>query len=512
MKIPIIKNTVTNYLSMAVRLLQGILVTRWLLADLGEEYYGLWALLWSFFCYSLLLDFGFGVTAQKYTSIGYYRTDLDKYNRILSTVFCFHALMSLVIAAGTILASFFVETLFNLQGATQEKIDFCRQAFLIFGIGSALLFPTGICPEILIGLQKIYMRNYLTIASKLAELIGILIIFSLRGNFMTLIYFTLGLNALTNLGMWFYIRRAIPGIRLRLKIDRDSFRELFRFSGFVYLCSVARLLWDRGSALFISIFCGLADVGFFQLGGRLPTLMNQLTGPYQENVSPMAATYYFHKKHKILSTIILNSMRWNSFLATGMMVGIFIFAPELMRFLFKFSNDLSVEVCRWMVVSLYITLVFRSIPERFLLMAERHKLLSWVTLTESGVYVLACLILLQHFPITCVVWSALTVKVASLLFVIGPVMLRYLPFSLRRMLWEVSIKPLCAALPLALLGVLLEWRFAGQWSDFTILLLGGGLGGIGYLGIFFFGILSSQERQYFMQRFGNRFFRKLQKQ
>lgn len=34
-------------------------MTRWLLASLGQEYYGLWALLWSFFCYSLLLDFGF---------------------------------------------------------------------------------------------------------------------------------------------------------------------------------------------------------------------------------------------------------------------------------------------------------------------------------------------------------------------------------------------------------------------------------------------------------------------
>ena len=58
MKIPVIKNTVTNYLNAGVRLLQGILISRWIIGYLGMEYYGLWTLLWSFFVYALLLDFG----------------------------------------------------------------------------------------------------------------------------------------------------------------------------------------------------------------------------------------------------------------------------------------------------------------------------------------------------------------------------------------------------------------------------------------------------------------------
>ena len=74
MKIPVIKNTVTNYLNAGVRLLQGILISRWIIGYLGMEYYGLWTLLWSFFVYALLLDFGCGVSAQKYTSGGLRKT------------------------------------------------------------------------------------------------------------------------------------------------------------------------------------------------------------------------------------------------------------------------------------------------------------------------------------------------------------------------------------------------------------------------------------------------------
>ena len=87
MKIPFFKNTVTNYFSMFVRLVQGILVTRWLISHLGEAQYGLWIMLWSFFSYALLLDLGFGVAAQKVTATELYKKDIEKYNHTVSSIF-----------------------------------------------------------------------------------------------------------------------------------------------------------------------------------------------------------------------------------------------------------------------------------------------------------------------------------------------------------------------------------------------------------------------------------------
>ena len=55
------KNTLTNYLVVGVKFIQGFLVTRWTIQYLGAENYGLWAVLWTIFAYSLLLDFGFEI-------------------------------------------------------------------------------------------------------------------------------------------------------------------------------------------------------------------------------------------------------------------------------------------------------------------------------------------------------------------------------------------------------------------------------------------------------------------
>lgn len=494
MKINLVKNTATGYMSMVIKMLQGIIVTRWLLESLGKEYYGLWSMLWAFFCYSLLLDFGFGVTAQKYTSAGLYKSNSGKYNSIISTVFCFHVCMSGLIIIATLIASFFVVPLFNLWNAPLEIVQICRKSLLIFGIGSALIFPTGIFPEILIGLQKIYLRNYFEMSSKIIELIGIVIIFSYDSGIITLIYFTLTLNALVNISMFFCIQRLIPSIKLRLRIDGATFREIFHFSGFVYMSSIFNMLWGRGTTLLISMLCGLSDLAMAQLGGRIPDLMIRIVSPYQENISPVTGLYYAQGKHRALGRILINSMRWNSFLSTGMTIGILLFAPDLLKLLFNYENEIATQICRWMALSFYVTQVFRSIPEKFMIMAERHRMLSWIRIGETSVYLILSFFLLQHFSVTSIVILALVLKLLSLIFFIAPLMLRYLHIGFLRLSYIIAIKPLCATLPMIAVTLLL-WHFSGtSTSKIFVMFLSGIIGALAYVFIFAFLILSRNER------------------
>ena len=100
MQVSVAKNTTTNYLVMLIRTFQGLLVTRWLIGYLGDDGYGLWMLLWTFFGYALLMDFGVGIAGQKYTSQELFKRDIHHYNAIISMIFTFHALMALLIIIG----------------------------------------------------------------------------------------------------------------------------------------------------------------------------------------------------------------------------------------------------------------------------------------------------------------------------------------------------------------------------------------------------------------------------
>ena len=335
MKIPLLKNTLTNYLSMGVRLIQGVLITRWMISELGEADYGLWMMLWAFFCYSLLLDFGLGVAAQKATATELWKRDIQKYNITVSTVFLFHLAMSFVIIAGTLIASCFIRELLNLPPGADT--GYYRLCFLLFGIGSATIFPFGVFPEILVGLQKIYLRNNITVFAKILELAGVGILLVFNRGLIALIIFTLALTALTQSFMMIAVLRRF---RILLRWDGKIFRGICSFSGTVYLTSIAKIVWERCSVLFISIFCGLVPVSVYLIGVRLTVLMTQFTGPYQENISPLSALLHSRGKREHLGKILVNSMRWNSFLATGMTIGILIYSPVLIRFLFRYTDNL----------------------------------------------------------------------------------------------------------------------------------------------------------------------------
>ncbi|MBO7742048.1 MAG: hypothetical protein J6S21_05785, partial [Victivallales bacterium] len=306
MKIPFFKNTLTNYFSMFVRLFQGILVTRWLITQLGQAQYGLWVMLWSFFSYALLLDLGFGVAAQKVTATELYKQDIDKYNHTVSSIFFSHVSIALLILPLTFVGMYYVRQLFHLPAdATAEYISFCRQSLLLSGLAATVVFPLGVFPEILVGLQKLYLRNYIIIISKIVELVGVITIFALGEGLFKLLLFVMFIMGMTQLAMLAAVWKSIPGFRLKFTFDREVFKSIFHFSSAVYIISIGRMIWERGMFLLISIFCGLSPVGVFQLGSRIPFLIQQISLPYVENISPISALLHSRKRTMHLAQILM---------------------------------------------------------------------------------------------------------------------------------------------------------------------------------------------------------------
>lgn len=495
MKIPVFKNTATNYMIMGIRLIEGILVTRWILNHLGKENYGLWAILWSFFCYALLLDFGFGVTARKSTSVELYRTDPDRYNRTISLIFSFHMAMAVLILLGTGVASYFVPLLLNVKPDAPE-LSYYRACFLCFGIGSALVFPFGIFSEILIGLQRLYLRNYINAVSKLVELFGVLTVFRLGGGLISLILFTVCLMALTQLSMMFFVLRLIPGARLsfRLMPDRALFRELFHFSGHIGLISVTRLIGTRSRALLVSMFCGLGAAGSFQLGGRLPALVGQLTGPYQENVSPITALLHARRKPKLLGSILRNSMRWNSFLSIPLACGTVLFAGPLIRFLFHIDDAEAVDICRVLALSTWLWLALWATPEAYFMMADRHHFLSRFKLASCLLQIGVAVVVLPRYGVVSFVWSLLGSEILLVLAVLLPVFLIWTGIGVFALARDVLLRPFAAMLPAGIAWLAEIRYFSGTLPDFWLLVVAGATGAVLYPIASFFAVAGRIER------------------
>ncbi|MBO5791765.1 MAG: oligosaccharide flippase family protein [Lentisphaeria bacterium] len=496
MKIPFFKNTVTNYFSMFVRLVQGILVTRWLISHLGEAQYGLWVMLWSFFSYALLLDLRFGVAAQKVTATELFKKDIEKYNHTISSIFFSHVGMALLILPLTFIGSFYVRELFHLPlDATPEYVSFCRGALLLSGLAAAVVFPLGVFPEILAGLQKLYLRNYIIIISKLVELAGVILIFALEQGLFKLLFFVMLVMGLTQMAMFISVKKSLPGFRIRFAFDKEIFKGIFRFSSAVYIISIGRMIWERGMFLLISIFCGLAPVGIFQLGSRIPFLIQQIAQPYVENISPISALLHSRNRTMHLAQILMRSIRWVNFFAAGATIMVMIYAPRIILLLFNVENDEAAFICRLMVLFVYFLLVCRAIPEKFLTMAEEHKFLAKVQSCESAFFIIISLVGLLIKPHELVVVGAmiLTKGVGTLFFVI-PHLIRRSHIRFRNFVLYSLFEP---ALLAVATGMVCYWQYyllRGTLHEFFLLALAGISGVLIYFPALYFMMFDHAEK------------------
>jgi O-antigen/teichoic acid export membrane protein len=496
MKIPFFKNTVTNYFSMFVRLVQGILVTRWLISHLGEAQYGLWVMLWSFFSYALLLDLGFGVAAQKVTATELYKNDIKKYNHTISSIFFSHVSMALLILPLTFVGMYYVRELFHLKAdATPEYIYFCREALLLSGLAATVVFPLGVFPEILVGLQKLYLRNYIIVVSKIVELAGVIVIFSVGAGLFKLLLFVMLVMGLTQFAMLVSVWKSIPGFRICLAFDKEVFKGIFRFSTAVYVISIGRMIWERGMFLLISIFCGLVSVGIFQLGSRIPFLIQQIALPYVENLSPISALLHSRNRMMHLAQILMRSIRWVNFFAAGATVMVMIYAPRIILLLFNVESNEAAFICRLMVLFVYFLLVFRIIPEKFLTMAEEHKFLAKVQSFESIFFIVISIAGLLIRPHELIVVGAmiLTKGIGTMFFVI-PHLIKRTNMKARYFVLYSLFEPALLALGT---GMLFYWQYyllRGAMHEFFLLALAGVSGILIYFPALYFMMFDHAEK------------------
>ena len=253
-----------------------------------------------------------------------------------------------------------------------------------------------------------------------------------------------------------------------------------------------------GSALLsqmVSIFCGLAPVGVFQLGSRIPFLIQQIALPYVENISPISALLHSRNRTNHLAQILMRAMRWVNFFAAGATVMVMIYAPRIILLLFNVENDEAAFICRLMVLFVYFLLVCRMIPEKFLTMAEEHKFLAKVQSFECIFFIVISLVGLLIRPHVLIVVGAmiLTKGIGTVFFVLPHLIKRTRMKVLRFVLYSLFEPALLAVAT----GMFCYWQYyflRGQLHEFFLLALAGITGVLIYFPALYYMMFDSAEK------------------
>ena len=482
MQVSVAKNTTTNYLVVLIRIFQGILVTRWLIGYLGDAGYGFWMLLWTFFGYALLVDFGAGIAGQKYTSQELFKRDIRHYNSIISLIFTFHVLMAFLIIIATVVMSFYLEDLFHVHDPSQ--LAYYRKCFFVFSLSAAVLFPYGVLNEILIGLHKIYIKNLITAGMRLVEMTAFLIILKCGGGLFQIVCFEALLMVAERLVPLIFIKRLIPGFHMRLQLyDREVFREVFGFSSGSYMMEMARVLRVHTRNPIISKYCGLEGVGVFNISNRLSSICSQAISQYNINVRPVTTQLFHRGRIGMLRMFIEKSMQWNTFMCCLIIIPAAILRDEAIIALFK--KDITPLIHQLSLISLLGVTVFAAftqIPSTVLLMCEKHHLIAKINMAEAFIVIVMNILFLRAgYSIVCIEIISISTSMFIFFFLKFPVMLKIIQGKFLNVFCGIYLPPLLAAVPAA--AVLLACRkiLIGRTNEFLLCAICGTIYAVIYL-------------------------------
>lgn len=387
-------NTLSNYGRMLLGLAITIFLTRIIFLGLTREEYGLWAVMWSIFGYSLLFDFGFGAAVQKYTSETKVTQEWDKYNRLVSTIFFNYTFLAVIVFVLAFVLGFNLKHILHFDITNAE---YYRYVFILFGIGTAVVFPYGFYTEILHGLQELHTRNIIQSVFMVINFVAVYFVMKYHYNLVGLTIATVTTNLSANLTMVVLVHRKLPKFTIKWQYyDKKLIKKVMSFSLYAYLITFTNLIIFRTDQLVISVFAGVALVAVYQIASRLAETYRQFSAQFLDNLSPVSATLFAAGKYDKMAQIMIQSNRLMGMISTVLIIPLLVFVRPLLQIWLNLDDQSGTICAIILLLSMYTLLFFRSSSVYILIMANEQKRLTKIALIEC-VLNLGMSIFLLHY-------------------------------------------------------------------------------------------------------------------
>jgi O-antigen/teichoic acid export membrane protein len=415
LKTHIYRNSISNYAFLVVRLGLGVVLFRLLFKGLTAQEFGFWALLWSVFGYGILLDFGFGFTAQKRVAELSARQDWDQLSRVLSTIFfSYLGIAALLILIGITLSPYLIELFAGIS--PENKAPFTR-ALTLFFCGMGLAFPLGMFPEMLKGQQRISLANYILLGGFLLSFGLVVLCVQNKWGLHILLLVTLGCSMVAELICGLFAMHAMPQVRIHPALfSREMVHNTMRFSLYAYITTLTTVILTRTDQLLLSTMLAVSAVAIYQAGAKIAEMFSSFALQIPDTLSPAAAHLHAKGDKNFLRELLVNGTRFSVMVATPLYLLSAFFLEQLLWILTdQKSNAQTYWTGQVLLLWGYTTILTQSVSKRIFMMCGHERKLMWLGVSEALLNLTLSVALVAYFR------NVVSVAVGSLVatFVFG---------------------------------------------------------------------------------------------
>ncbi|MCL2659601.1 MAG: oligosaccharide flippase family protein [Acidobacteriaceae bacterium] len=280
----------SNWLATAANMAVGFFLAPFIVHRLGNIAYGVWILAMSSVGYLGLLDLGMRSSVLRFVSKGRTQNDHGAASDAVSAALWLRGQIGvavLLISAG--LAAVF-PYVFHIP---PELARDARIAVMLIGFKMSLYMTVGVFGGVLSGLNRYDLLTAQTLTELAIRATGVVVVLRSGHGIIAIAICECAASIAGNLLLLAMTRRVYPELRVRLlaKPDMQVLRQLWSYSVYAFLVSVAVQLVYQTDNLVVGAFVSTAAVTFYSIGNSLCRYTDQVVGAMTLTFVPAASTF-----------------------------------------------------------------------------------------------------------------------------------------------------------------------------------------------------------------------------
>jgi len=271
---------------LVVSALIGFFMTPFMVHQLGDKLFGLWALVGSFSGSYAILDLGLSAAVGRYVAMYIGKGDYKSVNVYVNTALLIYCMMGVAV----ILAAFGLTCFASAFVDMPEDVSLLTILILIVGTEFAISFPMRALTGTVTAKLRYDVSTTIEFAFKLVSTALIVSAILLGGRLISLALIGLSLGVVRGIVWYIAVRRVTPEVRVSPSLaSQQAAWSLFSFSIFAFIAQIAGLLRFRVDNFVIGGFLGPASITHYVVAVTLTSCFILTTTSIMGVVGPVFA-------------------------------------------------------------------------------------------------------------------------------------------------------------------------------------------------------------------------------
>jgi O-antigen/teichoic acid export membrane protein len=450
------------WMSVAVNVVAGLLIQRYVLQKIGDSDNGIWITVLALIEYYGLLDFGFRSATLKYAAHYYTLGQNLEVNRVINTALVYSSVVAAVTLGLTWIVAPHVGAVLHVSNPVFPWL------IRIIGVSWSLGMVFTAFGASLEGFQRYDITNHTWIVFSAIRYLVLVVLLRLGYGLLQMAMLVLAQQAAVYLTNYFRFRRVFPELRISPRLaSRARLKEMASFGFHTFTITVAFRVLNQGTPLLIKFFLPEAAVSFYGQPLRVLDVASNAVGQFGQVTGSNTAELAARKEWSMLTDLSIYGNRYCSALYLALAVYFWVYGAPLFTAYF-FRPEYATVLPILLIGVTAMNSQYNSVC--VLTNMARQKWYARGLLVEAIFSVSAMWYAIPRYGIVGVAWIASVLMFLNRGVWVGWLLCRELRIPVASFVWKVYAAPVgIAALVLGMLAALRHSVWPGTtWLQLSL--------------------------------------------